>query len=303
MVSIALWRERSRALKPTCGNRRPHYKENRRVPRSRKLPAYATNLLAHHRAFGPELEAMIAHVPLEPGSRVLDLASGDGVYSQWLSDRGAQVIAVDLSTAFLDLAQDQLDEELQDGQVQLVKADVKRLPFPPDSFDLAWCAQSLYSLPSPVQALRAMTHVIRPGGYVAVIENDEFHHVLLPWPVEVELALRQAELQAFSKKTDRPQKFYIGRQLRKVFREAGLTGFQQVSRTIDRQHSLNDADRKYFATYLDDLHKQAKPHLEPKTLQRLEQLLDPASPSYMLDDPDFTATCLNRVAWARKPGE
>ena len=69
------------------------------------------------------------------------------------------------------------------------RADLRHLPIPDDSFDLVWCAQSLYSLPDPVDALRRMARAARPGGIVAVFENDEFHHVLLPWPVEVELAL------------------------------------------------------------------------------------------------------------------
>ena len=167
-----------------------------------KLPGYAPTLLAYHRAFASELRALIAGLPLRPGDRVLDLACGDGVYARWLAERvgeGGRVLAVDLSPAFLELARREVcDGRAMADRVTFARADLRHLPIPDDSFDLVWCAQSLYSLPDPVDALRRMERAARPGGIVAVFENDEFHHVLLPWPVEVELALRQAELAALT---------------------------------------------------------------------------------------------------------
>ena len=77
-------------------------------------------------------------------------------------------------------------------RVRFVQGDFRRLPSDDDRFDLVWCAQSLYSLPDPLEALQKMRQKTKPGGFVAVIENDEFHHVLLPWPIEIELALCQA---------------------------------------------------------------------------------------------------------------
>ena len=45
--------------------------------------------------------------------------------------------------------------------------------------------------------MRRMVRLARPGGTVAVLEDDSLHQVLLPCPVEVELALRAAELKGF----------------------------------------------------------------------------------------------------------
>ncbi len=263
---------------------------------SAKLPGYAETLLAYHRAFAPELSQLIAKLPLAPGDRVLDLASGDGVYTGWLTERGAQVIAVDFSRAFLDLAKSQVEQEVSDGQAGLVMADVKTLPFPENAFDLVWCAQSLYSLPDPVEAISAMHRLVKPGGRVVVLENDEFHHVLLPWPVEVELALRHAELLVFLETSEKPGKFYIGRHLRKVFRAAGFHQFERVCHPFDRQAPLGEAERDYFAGTIEDLRTKAKSRLNGEVLRKFEALVDPDSPGYMLDDPDFTVTCVNHLA-------
>jgi ubiquinone/menaquinone biosynthesis C-methylase UbiE len=275
------------------------------VSRSKKLPGYAPTLLAYHRAFADELRATVASLPIRPGDRVLDLACGDGVYSRWLAERvgeSGSVMAVDLSPAFLDLARQSLDGDPLADRIELVQADLEHLPIPEDSFDLVWCAQSLYSLPDPVDALRRMERAARPGGLVAVLENDEFHHVLLPWPVEVELALRRAELAALIELSDKPRKFYVGRHLRRVFRAAGLADCQHRSWTIDRQAPLGPDERAFFEGYLKDLREKVEAHLEPEVRDEFARLADPDSDAYLLDSADFTVTCLNHIAWCVKPG-
>ena len=147
-----------------------------------------------------------------------------------------------------------------------------------------------------------MERAARPGGIVAVLENDEFHHVLLPWPVEVELALRHAELAALIERSDKPRKFYIGRHLRRVFRAAGLVDCRHRTWTIDRQAPLGPDDRAYFEGYLEDLRRKVEPHLEPRFRDEFLRLADPDSDAYFLDSPDFSVTCLDRIAWCVKPG-
>lgn len=273
--------------------------------RPAKLPGYAATLLAYHRAFERELHALIDGLPLRPGDRVLDLACGDGVYAHWLAERlgeDGRVLALDLSPAFLELAKREIPEGELSDRVTFARADLRHLPIPEESFDLVWCAQSLYSLPDPADALRRMERAARPGGVVAVFENDEFHHVLLPWPVEVELALRHAELAALKKLSKKPEKFYVGRHLRPLFRAAGLADCRHRTWTIDRQAPLGPADRAYFAGYLADLRMKASPHLSGEIRDEFERLVAPESLAYLLDSPDFTVTCLNHVAWSVKPG-
>lgn len=270
-----------------------------------RLPGYAPTLMAYHRAFARELRAMVAGLPLQPGDRVLDLACGDGVYARWLAERlggGGSVLAVDLSAAFLELARRETPSDFPAERVRFVRADLGHMPVPDDSFDVVWCAQSLYSLPDPVDALRRMARAARPGGLIAVFENDEFHHVLLPWPVEIDLALRHAELRALTEQSDQPWKFYVGRHLRRVFRAAGLADCQHRTWTIDRQAPLGPEDRAYFAGYLQDLREIAGSYLEPEVREEFLRLVDPDSPAYLLDSPDFAATCLNYIAWCAKPG-
>ena len=248
----------------------------------------------------------MAGLPLRQGDRVLDLACGDGVYSRWLAEQigeSGNVLAVDLSPAFLELAKRGMDGDSLADRIEFAQGDLQHLPIPDAAFDLVWCAQSLYSLPDPVEALRRMERAARPGGIVAVLENDEFHHVLLPWPVEVELALRRAELAALTERLDKPEKFYVGRHLRRVFRAAGLADCQHRTWTIDRQAPLGPDDRAFFEGYLKgSRRKRSSPTWKPEVRDEFERLADPDSDAYLLDSPDFTVSCLNHIAWCVKPG-
>ena len=186
--------------------------------------------------------------------------------------------------------------------IQFVQADLNRLPLAENSIDLAWCAQSLYSLSDAVEALRLMARAVRPGGHVAVFENDELHHVLLPWPVEIEMAVKKAELHSYIDTSEKPRKYYVGRELRRAFREAGLANCRARSVAFTRQAPLDRAARSFFTRYLVDLHQRVRPYLESGVVELFDRLADPASEQFLLSHPDLAITCLNHVVIGTKPG-
>jgi hypothetical protein len=122
--------------------------------------------------------------------------------------------------------------------------------------------------------------------------------------VSVRSSVRRAAKAASGKTSDisRPRKFHVGRHLRPVFRAAGLADCRHRTWTIDRQAPLDSDDRAYFAGYLADLREKVSAHLSGKIGDEFERLIDPESPAYLLDSSDFTATCLNHVAWSVKAG-
>jgi len=269
-----------------------------------KLPDYAPMLSAYHDAHATELREMVASLPIHEGNRVLEIACGDGVYSRWIAERvgeTGEVVGVDILPAYLDVARRGARREASGSRIRFVAADIARLPFSDDTFDLVWCAQSLYSLPDPVDALRRMTRVVRVGGEVAVLENDSFHHVLLPWPVEVEVAIRRAELLGFAEESDRPRKYYVGRQLCQVYRAAGLRECRRRTWATDRQAPLERRERAFLEGYLDDLKERARPHLEPPMRAAFERLVDPNAEDYLLNRPDLSVTYVDHIVRGVKP--
>ena len=147
-----------------------------------------------------------------------------------------------------------------------------------------------------------MADSVRPGGHVAVLENDEFHHVLLPWPVEIELALKQAELTSYVKTSSRPRKYYVARELCRLFRASGLKRCKAQGIVFTRQAPLDRSARSFFTAYLEDLRLRVAPHLEPSIRAIVDRLSNPRSKQFLLSDPDLTVTCVNQVVIGVKPG-
>ena len=267
------------------------------------LPEYDNQLSGFHRAFERELQAIVNELPLSAEMRVLDLACGDGFYTSRIAERlGSEgfITGADISQAYLSEASVQASRHDGRAKINFVGATVDQLPFPDDTFDLVWCAQSLYSLPDPVVGIGQMARVVRPGGLVAVLENDTLHQVLLPWPVSLELPLRAAELRFFLEASRNSKKYYVGRRLPAILAAAGLEPLRMTTHAFDRQAPLGEAEQKLLQCYLEEVTKRVAPYLNAALLHELGQLVDPGSSQHLLGQPYLTMTWLNVLAFGRK---
>ena len=268
------------------------------------LPDYEPMLASYHSAFAAELEAMVGVLPLDEGDLVLEMACGDGAYTPWLAarvGRSGGVVGLDVSMSYLRLASRNSARKADPSRMRFVAASIDRLPFEDGRFDAAWCAQSLFSLPEPISAVTRIARVVKPGGLVAVLEDDTFHQVLLPWPVEVELAVRAAEWESMKEETAHPRKFYVGRRLVGVFRKAGLVDVQVRSFASSRVAPLEAAERSFLGEYLRDLAERVGPRLDESIREPFHRLVDPDSPDSMLDQPDLQLTVVDHLILGRVP--
>lgn len=273
-------------------------------PRERlkgRLPDYAASQAAYHRAFRTELQQMLAEVFQGRIRTALDIACGDGAYSGWLSRRfGIAVFGLDTNFSFLRLAQRRPVRSQEEQRVLSLAGNALMLPFADESFDAVWCAQSLYSLPNSTAVLEEMRRVTRPGGTAAVLENDTLHELILPWPPDLELAIRQAEWASFCREMSDPEKFYLGRYLPEAFRSAGFSSCSLKTYAVSRAAPIDDDVRDYLQGYLSRLRESAAPYLSTQHLERFDQLLNPGGTNSLIDRADFNFTCLIYVAAATK---
>ncbi len=106
-----------------------------------------------------------------PGSRVLDCATGTGdlaiAFAEAVGPEGA-VTGTDFCADMLAFApKKSADRGLAiTWEVQ----DAMHLTYPDHSFDVASIAFGIRNVDDPVQALRSMARVVRPGGTVVVLE-------------------------------------------------------------------------------------------------------------------------------------
>jgi SAM-dependent methyltransferase len=266
------------------------------------LPEYAAELDIRHRAHAKELRQMIADLAVLPGQRVLDVACGDGFFSSILAERvgsAGSVVGIDASPAYLEIARQRLATCLE-TRIELIVAHIESPPFPDESFDFIWCAKSLVSVAQPETAIRQMVRLLRPGGQLAILENDSMHEILLSWPEDLELAIRQAELAAYREQTRRPDKRYIARRLPPLLADAGLLHSRRKTYAIDRNSPLCDEERKCLFHYLNGLRAKIYSLLNSKHRIQFDRLTDCEYVDAMTSQNGFGMSWLEVVCSGQK---
>lgn len=105
-----------------------------------------------------------------PGGRrpVLELGCGTGRVTFPVARQGVKVIGIDRSAEMLDRAAARKRRLRRKRDVQLVRGDIRLLPFPDGSFELVMAPygilQSLLRERDLVATLEAVAHVLAPGG-------------------------------------------------------------------------------------------------------------------------------------------
>ena len=113
---------------------------------------------------------LLARASLAPVERVLDVACGTGLVAFAAADAvgpEGRVVGVDLSGRMVDAARRRAQERGV-RHATFARMDAERLDLPDATFDVALCALGLMYVPDPVQALREMRRVLRPGGRVVL---------------------------------------------------------------------------------------------------------------------------------------
>ena len=120
---------------------------------------------------GPATQMMLDLAGVKTGTRVLDVAAGTGDQTLMAAQRvGATgyVLATDISASMLKLTADTAREAgLTNIETRVM--DAENIDLEADSFDAVICQLGLFLFSNPVQVLRAMRGVVRPGGKVAAV--------------------------------------------------------------------------------------------------------------------------------------
>lgn len=137
--------------------------------RSKRLERAGYNLIGErYRQAAPTRqalsEALLAQSVLQPGLRVLDLASGPGLLAEAVAERvGLQGLVV-----ASDIAEGQLAACPEHSGLRVVAADAEALPFADGSFERVLCGLGLMFFPDAARALREARRVLGANGRIAL---------------------------------------------------------------------------------------------------------------------------------------
>ena len=103
------------------------------------------------------------------GASILEVAPGPGYLAIELAKIDAyRVFGLDISQSFVQMA----TARAQDAgvAVEFRHGDAAQMPFPPNSFDFIVCQAAFKNFSEPVQALREMHRVLKPGGKALILD-------------------------------------------------------------------------------------------------------------------------------------
>lgn len=111
---------------------------------------------------------LLSHLDANQGQSVLDIGCGGGNAAALLfADHWSRLryVGTDISTA-VDVAAHRLSET--EGEKAYVQADLMRLPFLKNSFDIVFSEGVLHHTPSTKAAIETTVEYVRPGGLYAI---------------------------------------------------------------------------------------------------------------------------------------
>ena len=108
--------------------------------------------------------------------RILDAGGGNGVEALHYAGQGHTVALLDLSPGMLADAASAAEREGIAGRMSFHQGDLAALPalFPEPCFDLVLCHNVLQYLDDLDGSLRALCHLLRPGGLLSIISVNRY---------------------------------------------------------------------------------------------------------------------------------
>jgi 2-polyprenyl-3-methyl-5-hydroxy-6-metoxy-1,4-benzoquinol methylase len=96
--------------------------------------------------------------------KVLEAGSGAGRFTEILLKYDAVVDSFDYSTAVEANAKNNGYHK----RLVLVQADIRKMPFPKESYDYVLCLGVLQHTPNPEESIQCLWDMVRPGGALVV---------------------------------------------------------------------------------------------------------------------------------------
>lgn len=177
---------------------------------------------------------------LEPGQRVLDLATGVGAMGARLERAcpGLNLVGVDLSATQLAAAR------RNHPTLPVMRANATLLPFADATFDRVHCSWLLEHVPSPVDVLKDVRRVLKPGAMCQFIEVDNTTFATTPACPEVNEVMKRLNAAQVRGGGDP----FVGRKLEQLFSAAGFTRVE-----VERRPLVGNASEpRFFKALLDE---------------------------------------------------
>jgi SAM-dependent methyltransferase len=250
--------------------------------------AGAARLALLDQVYGPDAERIMTAIGIPLGSRIADIGCGTGNTTRWFAKKvgpEGQITAVDISADQLAVARCSAEARGL-GNIHFVRASAYDTGLPRDHFDVVHCRLLLCHLVRPLDALREMAAIARPGGLVVCFDLD------ITGLFSVPATDCYVRLQALFAGHDRLRRIdgTVGLNLPRLFRQVGLAeaDIAFIHPVYLRGEGKRIAEYSFFET---------SPHVVRSGLTTDAELRQLAA----ADETIMVAQFRMPAAWARKP--
>jgi ubiquinone/menaquinone biosynthesis C-methylase UbiE len=246
----------------------------------------------HHEGKLAERRRIVTDLDLHKGYTVLDAGCGPGLWLSLLSEgigRSGRIVGYDLDYRYLRHAQELHGEQQGHPSTIFVQGDFAAIPFRTKSFDLVFSCNALLYHPAPLELLRNVCALTKPGGRIAVVHFDDA--MTCYYPIEPELTLRVLTATAEALRgtsSDTHYDNYLGRKLHSLFIESGLINVKTLIHPIFRHAPLDEHIEKHIKGIAHWQARVGAAYLDDETQQTWLSYFDLKSPNYVLKDSRFS---------------
>jgi len=162
----------------------------------------------------------ISLLDIQPHHRILELGFGPGVSTQIAAEKVSQgfLAGIDHSMTMVQIASRRNSDAIQSGRMELKYGDVASLPYPDQSFDSVYSLHSIYFWRKPVECLKEIKRVLKPGGLLAITIQPKDK-----WKPNVDPAVMT---------------LYFGKDIASFFSDAGYRNVRLEVSRLEHQKSL-----------------------------------------------------------------
>jgi len=118
-----------------------------------------------------KLERMIKRLNIKPGSTVLDVGTGTGIFLPYLFSsigKKGQIVALDIAEGMLKKAR----AKGCDGNIDYLQADITEIPLRDTIFDIVVCYSSFPHFQDKSKALVEIKRVMKSGGRLLICHTS-----------------------------------------------------------------------------------------------------------------------------------
>jgi ubiquinone/menaquinone biosynthesis C-methylase UbiE len=108
-----------------------------------------------------EKEAVLHALGPVEGREILEIACGTGRFTAMLADRGADIVGLDISGPMLQQGRERAREVGVADNLEYIRGDAGRLPFPDDAFDAVFAIRFFHLADAPEAFMAEMHRVSR----------------------------------------------------------------------------------------------------------------------------------------------